>query len=124
MKIGPIEGTVEEISNFFQNNGGNLSDFIKKPTPQLKNRWILIPSILFLICFIILLFIQNQSNEMKLLFFLFGFASSVWIAISTNIRYSSTWNSVLIIISSLLMLAVVYGIMSLQEVIDYFKNKM
>lgn len=122
MKIGHIEGTQEEVSNLFLDNGLNISDFIQKPPPQLENKWIIIPSILFLINFIVLLFIQNQSYEVKLLLFLLGFASSVWIGISVNIRFNSTLNAIYIIVSALLILAVAYGIMSLNELIDYIKQ--
>ena len=122
MKIGHIEGTQEEVSNLFLDNGLNISDFIQKPLPPLENKWIIIPSILFLINFIVLLFIQNQSYEVKLLLFLLGFASSVWIGISVNIRFNSTLNAIYIIVSALLILAVAYGIMSLNELIDYIKQ--
>lgn len=59
---------------------------------------------------------------MKLLLFLLGFASSVWIGISVNIRFNSTSNAIYIISSALLILAVAYGIMSLNELIDYIKQ--
>ena len=42
MKLG-LEGTPEEVINFFQNNGLNPLDYFEKPESSLQTRWLIIP---------------------------------------------------------------------------------
>jgi hypothetical protein len=43
MKIGKMEGSPEEIKNFFQDNGLNIPDFLEKPEAPLKPIWLIAP---------------------------------------------------------------------------------
>jgi hypothetical protein len=44
MKLGPIEGTKEEITGFFQDNGLNAGDYFQIPEPPIKSVWLVIPA--------------------------------------------------------------------------------
>lgn len=63
MKIGKenIEGTPQEIKDFFDNHNSKISDFIQMPEPPLKVRWIVMPATIM--CIILLLLILKVGNQ-------------------------------------------------------------
>ena len=91
MKIGrsQLEGTPEEIVNFYISFGQNPLDYLEKPEPSLQTRWLIIPAVLFVALLIILVFVGDDYSKTKLVLFLLGFASSVWLAVCVHIRFKS-----------------------------------
>lgn len=123
MKLGPAEGTPEEINNFFQNNGLNPSDYFERPEPVLQTRWLIIPAILFVASFVVLAIFGNEYQESKVILFLFGFASSVWLAVCVHIRFKSAWGAGAIIFSGLLIMLVALGVLKPEQLTDYYQNE-
>jgi len=120
MKIGPVEGTSEEVNDFFQNNGLNLSEYLQKPEPPLSNIWLIIPAILFVFSFGVLSITQIASANWKVFVFLLGFASSVWLGVSVHIRFKSSWSAWAIILAGLLIMLVALGVIEPKELLEHY----
>lgn len=122
MKIGPVEGTSEEVNDFFQNNGLNLSEYLQKPEPPLSNIWLIIPSVLFVACIGILSLANIVSSNYKMFTFLLGFASSVWLGVCVHIRFKSSWGAGAIILAGLLIMLVALGAIEPKELLEHYEN--
>ncbi len=51
MKMGKMEGSPEEIRDFFQNNSLNIEDYIERPESPLNPIWLIIPAVILFIAF-------------------------------------------------------------------------
>ncbi len=123
MKIGPLEGTPEEVNNFFQNNGLNPLDYFEKPEPFLQTRWLIIPAVLFFASFIFLALVADDFSKTKIVLFLSGFASSVWLAVCVHIRFKTAWGSGAIIFAGLLIMLVALGVVKPEQLTEYYQNE-
>ncbi|SDY44112.1 hypothetical protein [Nitrosomonas sp. Nm33] len=123
MKIGPVEGTPEEVNNFFQNNGLNPLDYFQKPEPALQKRWLIIPSVLFVVSFTVLVFVTDEHTKIRIMLFLFGFCSSLWLAVSIHIRFKSAWGSGSIILAGLLIMLVALGVLKPEQIPSFYQGE-
>jgi len=123
MKIGPVEGTPEEVNDFFQNNGLNPLDYFEKPEPPLQTRWLIIPAVLFVISFALLAFAGDDYSRTKIVLFLSGFSSSLWLAVSVHIRFKTPWGSGAIIFAGLLIMLVALGVVQPEQLTEYYQNE-
>jgi hypothetical protein len=83
MKMGPIDGKVEEFRDLLENHGLNLEDYIEKPPAPLKTRYLTIPSILFAISLLLFtLLSQHLSPPVTNLFYIVSFGSATWLTVS------------------------------------------
>ena len=123
MKIGPVEGTPEEVNNFFQNNGLNPLDYFEKPESSLQTRWLIIPAVLFVALFVLLALAGDDYSKIKVVLFLSGFASSVWLAVCVHIRFKTDWGSSAIILAGLLIMLVALGVLEPKQLTEYYQNE-
>lgn len=122
MKFGPVEGTPEEVRGFCEGSGINLSEYIQKPDQQLSKIWLILPAAVLVISFGLLTLWQTISGTGKNFIFLFGFASSVWLAVSVHIRFKSTWGAGAIVFAGLLIMLVALGVLSPIDLIEQYKK--
>jgi len=123
MKIGPVEGTPEEVNDFFQNNGLNPLDYFEKPEPLLPVKWLIIPSVLFVAAFTVLALLGEDSGKTGIVLFLAGLASSVWLAVSVHIRFKTAWGAGAIVFAGLLIMLVALGVLEPKQLTVYYQNK-
>ncbi|WP_299176350.1 hypothetical protein [uncultured Neptuniibacter sp.] len=123
MKIGPVEGTPEEVNNFFQNNGLNPLDYFEKPESSLQTRWLIIPALLFVASFVLLALVGDDYSKTKVVLFLSGFASSVWLAVCVHIRFKTAWGAGAIIFAGLLIMLVALGVLEPKQLTEYYQNE-
>ena len=71
-----IEGTKEEIHDFFQNNGLDVNTFFITPKP-LHNGWVVTPIIIWVILLVIGIFQEIENVKVKTLIFLLMASCSV-----------------------------------------------
>ncbi|PMP42102.1 hypothetical protein [Vibrio splendidus] len=121
MKFGGVEGTPEEIKNHFENNGLNPLDFFDKPEDKLSKIWVVVPSVIFVLCFGSLNFVNEISDKSKSFIFLTGLCACVWTAVSVHIRFKSGWGAGSIIFIGLLVMLVALGILQPAQLLDYIK---
>ena len=122
MKVGSVEGTPEEINDFFQNNGLNPFDFFEKPEIKLSNIWLIIPSLIFVCSLAILSFAHGVEEKAKMFIFLLGLCACCWIAVSAHIRFKSNWGAGSIIFIGLLVMLVAFGVLQPEQLPDYIKS--
>ncbi len=86
MKVGKdIEGSPQEIKDFFNSHDSKISDFLQMPEPPLKIRWIILPSLITCIILLLLTFkIGNQSVLIVL-----TVVVSTWLVCAVHLKYKN-----------------------------------
>lgn len=122
MKVGQMEGSPEEIRDFFQNNGLNIADYIEKPEIPLKPVWLIVPAVILTLAFSSLSLFAPQSSAIKNLIFLFGCGSGIWLSVSVQIKFKNTWAAGFVAIGSILIMLVAIGIITPAEMLEHLKD--
>jgi hypothetical protein len=122
MKVGSVEGTPQEITDFIVNNGLQLSDYLEKPDEPLEKKWLALPTILLVVALVLLVLLSSLPRGAFLLLFLMGAGSVVWLSISIQIRFKNGWATAVAAIGGLLMILVAGGLIAPKETIDVIKN--
>lgn len=121
MKIGRMEGSPEEINNFFQNNGLNISEYLEKAEPPIKIIWLIAP-VFFIILFLAGLTLFSLSAGVSIFVFLLGCGAAIWLAAALQIRFKNTWAAIFVFFGILLIMLVAIGVVKPVEMIQYFKD--
>jgi len=125
MKFGKMEGTPEEIRDFFQNNGLNIEDYLEKPDTPISWKWSIIPVFLIVASIIGLTLVQHISKAIQTFLFVFGCGGGLWLAVIIQIRFKNTWAAGFIAIGIVLLMLIAIGTITpieLLENIRLFKN--
>src|SRR4030042_3332715 len=111
MKIGPIEGKVEEFRDLSENHGFQWDTYLEKPLAPLKTIFLIIPVIILCISLLILaIFAGNCPQYVLTIIYLFGFGGGTWLTVSTQLKYKNTLATFVVAIGSVLMILVSSGI--------------
>lgn len=121
-KNSEIEGTKEEIHDFFQNNGLDVNTFFITPKP-LHSGWVVTPIIIWVILLIIGIFQEIEHVKVRTLIFLLMASCSVWIAatIKKKYEYDVTFVTFITIILIVLSMAGI-GFIPVERVFDYINK--
>ena len=122
MKMGQMEGSPEEIRDFFQNNSLNIADYIEKPVIPLKPVWLLVPAVILTLAFSSLTLFAPQSSAIKNLIFLFGCGAGIWLSVGVQIKFKNTWAASFVAIGSILIMLVAIGIITPAEMLKHLKE--
>ena len=118
MKIGPVEGSPEEIKDFFQNNGLNALDYMEPIDPPLKWLWFVVPSCTLIVVLALLTLFPPESNGAATFTFLIGCGAGLWIATNIQLRFKNVTASLIVAIGCLLLLLVALGALSPPQMLD------
>jgi len=121
MKFGPVEGTSEEIKNFFQDNGLNAADYFTPPEPPIKTVWFLIPAVFIVCAFAVLTLITPSSKAVATFVFLFGCAAALWLAVNVQIRLKSFCVTGIVLVGCLLIMLVALGVLTPLQMFEEMK---
>ncbi len=124
MKIGPktLEGTPEEIQNFFWISDSNIDEFLEKPTPPIKGIWFSIPIIVIFVSIFLLVFFVTNSTGLQLFLFIVGCGAGLAFAIMIQLKYKNSWASGITLFGCALLMLVALGIMAPSELAQQFKD--
>lgn len=122
MKFGNLEGSPEEIKDFYQNNGLNVFDYLEKPESPLATIWLVIPSLISVGTLILIILLTPLKREVLLILFILGASFSCWLATSVQIRFKSPWATGVIGIAFFLMLLIAAGFIAPNEALDYIQK--
>jgi len=123
MKMGPFDGTREEVRDLIEDHGLNIEDFLEKPQPPLKNRFILIPTISFMVFVILLNRLANTSHVWLInLLYIFIFGSGTWVCVSTQIKFKNGIATFCVAIGALIIALFSAGILSPNEAAEFVKG--
>ncbi len=109
MKFGPLEGTSEEIKNFFQDNGLRAADYITLPDEPIKPVWFVVPIVVFIVALAVLTFFPSLPKPSITFVFLVGCAAGMWLAVNTQLRFKSPWATGTLVLGCLLLMLVALG---------------
>lgn len=116
MKLGPMEGTPDEVKDFAENLGLNLKDYV---TPKKQSIvWVVVPAFLFLLCMVTLILCTALTDKYKLLTFVLGVSASVWLTLSYQIRFQVGANVYLISLCGLILMLVALGVITPIEALE------
>lgn len=123
MKLGPVDGTVEEVRDLLENNGLKLEDYIEKPPARLKTRFLIAPSVILGIALLLLALFSSQCSPTLLtLIHLLGLAGGTWLTVSTQLRFKNAIATFTIAIGSLILILVASRIFSVMETAELIKD--
>lgn len=124
MKIGQhIEGSPEEIQNFFENNGLNLEDYIEKPdNNKLDLKWLIIPIGLFISCSVLISTKAIVNEIWVVIITLLDLGFMVWTTASIQLKFKNAWVTGFSLLGLVIMLLFSAGLITLVEATDALKN--
>jgi len=122
MKIGMVEGSPEEIRDFFQNNGLNIQDYLEKPETPLNRIWFIVPVLLIFGAISLLTLIASVPNPTQAFLFLIGCGAGIWLAVNVQIRFKNTWAAGFIAVGTILLMLVAIGVMAPSELVQQMKD--
>jgi len=126
MKFGnKMEGSPEEIRDFFQNNGLNITDYMGRPELPLKTVWFVVPVCLIVVSLACLTLLMPLRMSVQTFVFLLGCGAGIWLAVNVQLRFKNTWAAVFVAIGTILIMLVAIGTVTPTEMIQQlnkFKN--
>jgi energy-coupling factor transporter transmembrane protein EcfT len=122
MKIGKMEGSPEEIRDFFQNNGLNIADYLERLEPSLKAVWFIVPVILVIASLSWLTLLTPTHAPIQTFVFLIGCGGGIWLAVDVQIRFKNTWAAVFVAVGTVLIMLVAIGMVTPREMIQHLKE--
>lgn len=111
MKLGPAEGTPEEIKNFLENNGLQAENYFQEPEKAIAVKWFLVSASIVIVAIVLLMFGTFPIPQAKTFTFLVGCGGALWLAANIQIRYKNTWAAGGVLIGCILFLLVALGVL-------------
>ena len=123
MKLGPIDGSTEEVCNLLENNGLRVEDLLQKPPAPLKTLYLIIPVAIFMIGLLaVVTFGSASSKAVVTLLYLLAFGGGTWLTVSIQLRFRNGPATFATAVGGLLMLLIAAGIFSLQDTAEFLKG--
>ena len=122
MKLGPIEGTKEEITGFFQDNGLNAGDYFQLPEAPIKTVWFVLPALCVVATFGALTLLGPLSTGQQRFVFLIGCAALVWLTTVVQLRFKHAWASGIVAIGGLLLMLIALGDISPTQMLNEVRS--
>jgi FtsH-binding integral membrane protein len=122
MKIGKLEGTPEEIKDFFQNSGLNVSDYLEKTEQPLKPVCFIAPVIIVIAALLWLTLFAPSRAALQTFLFLCGCGGGIWLAATIQIRFKNTWASIFVAVGTVLVMMVAIGIATPADIVKQLKE--
>lgn len=123
MKVGEVEGSPQEIHDFFNNNGMDLSDYISAP---MKKRWLMLPvviSVLVLACNALgQVYYPGFSSKCLPVALILQLACITWLVAAVQLKFDSVATTVVLSLSCLLLVAITAGVMSVSDALNFVKS--
>lgn len=122
MKVGPAEGTPEEIEDFFQNNGLNPADYFVRPDSPIRTAWCLIPGACIVLAIAVLTLLAPLKQGAAMFVFLLGCAASIWLAVIVQLRYKNAWATGVVAAGCVLLMLVATGAVTPSGMLEEVKS--
>lgn len=122
MRLGPIEGTKEEITGFFQDNGLKASDYFQTAEAPIGTIWLVIPALCIVGALGALTLLEALKQGQQTFIFLIGCMALVWLATVIQLRFKHAWATGIVVIGGLLLMLVALGDISPTQVLGEVKS--
>jgi len=121
MKVRNLEGTPQELTDYFRDNGLNAADLFDPPKPEISIYWIVGCVILFLILIAVLVLVENMASKYRTLNLLGVLAMALTCAALVQLRFKNGYAAAIVGIGGALLALVAYGTVSPAEIADTIK---
>ena len=121
MKFGHLEGTSEEINNFFEDNGLNAANYFQPIDKPIHFAWLVVPALVVVVCVVLLWVTITANPKHQWLCFLLGCLAVVWLGSTLQIRYKQPVVTGFAAIGCLAVLVVAFGLLTPLEAIEQLK---
>jgi hypothetical protein len=122
MKIANIEGTTDEIKNFFQDNGLNAADFFEAPDTPIRTRWLVSPGVCVFVTLAALTLIPNLAPQSKTFVFVATCFFSIWWSLVLQVRFKNAWATGIVAGGCLLLALVALGVVTPVQMLEEVKS--
>ena len=122
MRLGPIEGTKEEITGFFQDNGLKASDYFQTPEAPIGIVWLVVPALCIIAVLAALTLMEPLKQGQQTFVFLIGCTALVWLATVIQLRFKHAWATGIVVIGGLLLMLVALGALSPIQMLGEVKS--
>lgn len=123
MKLGPIDGSVEEVSGLLENNGLKLGDYLEKPQLPLKTRYLVAPGTIVGLAGIIVATLSTHMSDVLLgVVYVIGVGTTAWLTVSVQVRFKNAVATFATALGAVLYLLVAAGIFSLAETASFIRG--
>ncbi len=123
MKLRGIEGTPQEVRDFFELQGKQLADYLQPgEEPPLHWMWIAIPSALYFLALICLIFAPVTSKSVTTLLIAFGGGSLIWLATSIQLKFKNGTATIVVAVGGFLLILVCASLMNPADVPDAIRK--
>lgn len=122
MKIANLEGTTEEIKNFFQDNGLKAENFFEPAEQPISTRWLVLPGILVFVALAVLTLFPGAAPQQQKFFFVAACFFGIWWSIVLQVRFKNPWATGIVAIGCLLLALVALGAVTPVEMFQEIKT--
>ena len=122
MKLGPIEGTREEITGFFQDNGLKASDYFQVPEAPIRTLWFIVPAFCTIAALGALTILEPLKEGYRTFIFLIGCMTVAWLALVIQLRFRNNWATGIVVFGGLLLMLVALGAISPTQMFNEVKS--
>ena len=122
MKIGNMEGSPKEIRDLLDDHDMRLADFLAKPEEPLAPGWIIVPAVLIVIALVCLALIPDIPKAARMLLFLLGNCTAIWLGISILVRFKNGWAGAMAVVGVLIVMLIAAGFISPVDSLDAIKK--
>ncbi|MCX5903145.1 MAG: hypothetical protein NTV89_06670 [Proteobacteria bacterium] len=123
MKVGPVDGSVQEVRDLFEDHGLNIESYLEKPPSPLNTRFLVIPIVVFLLFLFTLALLPAGSPEWQSRFiYILSFGSGTWICASTQLRFKNGIATFCVAMGLVLTVLLAAGLISPREAAETVKS--
>lgn len=122
MKLANLEGTPEEIKNFFQDNGLKAENFFEPAESPIQTRWLVAPGILTFIALAVLTLFQGATAPQRTFLFVAVCFLGIWWAVVLQLRFKNTWATGIVAVGCLLLALVALGVVTPIQMLEEVKG--
>ena len=122
MKIANLEGTTEEIKNFFQDNGLKAENFFEPVENPIATPWLVVPGVLVFLALATLTLLQSTAPQLRTFLFVAICFFGIWWAVVLQLRFKNPWATGIVAGGCLLLALVALGVVTPVQMLEEVKG--
>lgn len=121
MKIANLEGTTEEIKNFFQDNGLKAENFFEPAEKPIRTLWLVTPAVLVFFSLATLTLLEEASARQQKFIFVVACFFVIWWSAVLQLRFKNAWATGIVAVGCLLLALVALGVVTPTQMLEEVK---
>ena len=111
MRLGPVEGTSDEIKGFIQDNGLEVEKFFQTHEEPIGTIWFVLPAAIVVCSLATLTLMPLIAPSLKTFVFLVGCVGALWLSANIQLRFKNIWAAIGVLVGCVLFLLVALGVL-------------